>query len=122
MSREFVPEFAVYAMRNMVVAMVRRGGAPMTSHQLGVFLICYLEDADHTVRALALNLHVSKAVISRALDRLGKLDLTVRKPDPRDARSILVGRTAAGLEVINDLRRVAGSQAFDLQGPALRSV
>ena len=122
MASEFVPEFAVHAIRGIVVELVRRRGESLTSHQLGVFLTCYLDDADHTVRGLAERLNVSKSVITRALDRLGELRLAARKPDPNDARSIFVARTPEGLAMIDDLRQIAGRQAFRLQGPSLLTV
>ena len=107
MAVEFAPDFAVRAMREIIVALVRRDGPALSAHQLGVFLTCYLQDGDHTVRSLAKELSVSKSVITRALDRLGELNLTLRRTDPFDARSVIVDRTPTGLAMLADLRQIA---------------
>src|SRR5438445_12123203 len=80
-------------LRDTVVALVRRDGADLSARQLGVFLTCYLQDGGHTVRGLAADLNVSKPAITRALDRLGELDLARRKVDPMDRRSLLAQPT-----------------------------
>jgi hypothetical protein len=66
-------------LRDTVVALVRRDGPDLSARQLGVFLTCYLQEGAHTVRGLAAELNVSKPAITRALDRLGELDLARRK-------------------------------------------
>ena len=93
-------------LRETVVALVRRDGADLSARQLGVFLTCYLRDGGHTVRGLAADLKVSKPAITRALDRLGELDLARRKVDPQDRRSILVQRTLKGAAFLRDLRTI----------------
>lgn len=92
--------------RDTVVALVRRDGPDLSARQLGVFLTCYLQDAPHTVRGLAADLNVSKPAITRALDRLGELDLARRKVDPADRRSVLVQRTLKGQAFLRDLRSI----------------
>src|ERR1700679_416685 len=92
--------------RDTIVALVRRDGPDLSARQLGVFLTCYLMDGGHTVRGLAAELNVSKPAITRALDRLGELDLARRKVDPLDRRSILVQRTMKGAEFLRDLRNI----------------
>ena len=88
-------------LRDTVVALVRRDGPDLSARQLGVFLTCYLQEGAHTVRGLAADLNVSKPAITRALDRLGELDLARRKVDPmkgtaflRDLRSIMTEAAA----------------------------
>jgi DNA-binding MarR family transcriptional regulator len=76
-----------------------------------VFLTCYLRDGGHTVRGLAADLNVSKPAITRALDRLGELDLARRKVDPLDRRSVLVQRTLKGAAFLRDLRSIMGEAA-----------
>jgi DNA-binding MarR family transcriptional regulator len=93
-------------LRDTIVALVRRDGIDLSSRQLGVFLICYLNDGGQTVRGLAAQLNVSKPAISRALDRLGEFDLVRRKIDPTDRRSVLVRRTAMGSAFLRDLRGI----------------
>ena len=98
-------------LRETVVALVRRDGPDLSARQLGVFLTCYLRDGGHTVRGLAAELNVSKPAITRALDRLGELDLARRKVDPLDRRSILVQRTLKGAAFLRDLRSIMGDAA-----------
>lgn len=93
-------------MRDTIVSLVRRDGADLSARQLGVFLTCYLRDGAHTVRGLAADLNVSKPAITRALDRLGELDLARRKVDPLDRRSVLVQRTPKGAAFLRDLRSI----------------
>lgn len=101
-----VSDAQVALLRDTVVALVRRDGADLSARQLGVFLTCYLNEGGHTVRGLAADLNVSKPAITRALDRLGELDLARRKVDPMDRRSVLVQRTAKGSAFLRDLRGI----------------
>lgn len=96
----------VGVLRDTVVALVRRDGPDLSARQLGVFLTCYLHEGAHTVRGLAADLNVSKPAITRALDRLGELDLARRKVDPMDRRSVLVQRTLKGTAFLRDLRSI----------------
>lgn len=97
---------SVGILRDTIVALVRRDGPDLSARQLGVFLTCYLQDTGHTVRGLAADLNVSKPAITRALDRLGELDLARRKVDPLDRRSVLVQRTLKGQAFLRDLRAI----------------
>ncbi len=105
------PDQLIGIMRETIVALVRRDGPDLSARQLGVFLTCYLEDGAHTVRGLAAELHVSKPAITRALDRLGELDLARRKVDPLDRRSVLVQRTLKGAGFLRDLRSIMSEAA-----------
>lgn len=100
------PDQLVGILRDTVVALVRRDGPDLSARQLGVFLTVYLTDGPHTVRGLAAELNVSKPAITRALDRLGELDLARRKVDPMDRRSVLVQRTLKGTGFLRDLRTI----------------
>jgi DNA-binding MarR family transcriptional regulator len=101
-----VSDAQVGLLRDTVVALVRRDGIDLTARQLGVFLTCYLNDGPHTVRGPAASLDVSKPAITRALDRLGGLDLARRKVDPLDRRSVIVQRTAKGSSFLRGLRSI----------------
>ncbi len=71
-----------------------------------ILLTIYLQPPPHTVRALAAKLKVSKPVITRALDAMGKLDLVTRRRDDKDMRNVLIQRTVKGalfLERLGDL-------------------
>lgn len=105
------PDQLIAILRDTIVALVRRDGPDLSARQLGVFLTCYLQDGAHTVRGLAAELHVSKPAITRALDRLGELDLARRKVDPLDRRSVLVQRTLKGTGFLRDLRSIMGEAA-----------
>jgi DNA-binding MarR family transcriptional regulator len=105
------PDQLIGILRDTIVALVRRDGPDLSARQLGVFLTCYLQDGAHTVRGLAADLHVSKPAITRALDRLGELDLARRKVDPLDRRSVLVQRTLKGAAFLRDLRAIMGEAA-----------
>jgi DNA-binding MarR family transcriptional regulator len=101
-----VSDAQVGLLRDTVVALVRRDGIDLSARQLGVFLTCYLNNGPHTVRGLASDLNVSKPAITRALDRLGELDLARRKVDPADRRSVLVQRTPKGSSFLRNLRAI----------------
>jgi DNA-binding MarR family transcriptional regulator len=105
-------------LRDTVVALVRRDGPDLSARQLGVFLTCYLKDGGHTVRGLAAELNVSKPAITRALDRLGELDLARRKIDPLDRRSVLVQRTLKGAAFLRDLRAIMAEASSISRRPA----
>ena len=102
----------VGVLRETIVSLVRRDGPDLSARQLGVFLTCYLRDGGHTVRGLAADLNVSKPAITRALDRLGELDLARRKVDPLDRRSVLVQRTLKGAAFLRDLRSIMGEASI----------
>lgn len=113
-------EHMVGILRDTIVALVRRDGPDLSARQLGVFLTCYLQEGAHTVRGLAADLNVSKPAITRALDRLGELDLARRKVDPMDRRSVLVQRTLKGQAFLRDLRSImteAGSTTKKMTTP-----
>ncbi len=106
MAQASTTDHLVATLRDTVVSMVRRDGPDLSARQLGVFLTCYLQEGAHTVRGLASDLNVSKPAITRALDRLGELDLARRKVDPMDRRSILVQRTLKGAAYLRELRSI----------------
>ncbi|SUE42878.1 MarR family winged helix-turn-helix transcriptional regulator [Roseomonas gilardii] len=108
MSSKISGDELVEILRDTVVALVRRDGPDLSARQLGVFLTTYLSDGPHTVRGLAATLNVSKPAITRALDRLGELDLTRRKTDPQDRRSVLVQRTPKGTSLLREMSSIMG--------------
>ncbi len=82
--------------RRALVTSVRGEAADLTSRQMAVLLTVYLDDGPHTVRGLAKTLNISKPAVTRALDRLGTLELVRRKSDDADRRSVFVQRTVKG--------------------------
>ena len=78
----------------------------LSARQLAVLLTIYLEAPPHTVRGLAAKLRVTKPVITRALDTMGKLDLVSRRRDAADRRNVVIQRTVKGalyVEKLGDL-------------------
>jgi DNA-binding MarR family transcriptional regulator len=115
-------EQLIEILRDTVVALVRRDGPDLSARQLGVFLTCYLQEGGHTVRGLAADMNVSKPAITRALDRLGELDLARRKIDPLDRRSVLVQRTMKGTNFLRDLRGIMTEASSIARRPAAAKV
>jgi DNA-binding MarR family transcriptional regulator len=106
-------EELVKTLRDTIVSLVRSDGPDLSARQLAVFLTCYLDESGHTVRGLASSLNVSKPAITRALDRLGELDLARRKVDPLDRRSVLVQRTPKGAAYLKEIRSIMGEAATE---------
>ena len=90
--------------KDVTVASVSGDLPDLSARQTAVLMCVYLEEGPHTVRSLAARLNVTKAVISRAIDRLKSYNFIVRADDPRDRRSIVLRRTPEG---INYLRAFA---------------
>ena len=88
--------------RGALVESVRQDGPDLSARQMALMLTVYLTPPPHTVRGLAAALNVSKPAITRALDRLGSLDMIRRKPDEDDRRSVLVQRTVKGSVYLSD--------------------
>ena len=78
------------------LAMVQGDEPDLSLRQVSILLTIYLEAPPHTVRDLARKLGVSKPVITRALDTMGKLELVSRRRDDKDRRNVLVQRTVKG--------------------------
>ena len=102
-------------LRQTVVGLVKRDGPDLSARQLAISLVCYAEDEAQTVRGLAKQLNISKAAVSRGLDRLMEFDLIRRKDDPRDRRSILVQRTPNGHSLLRELRGILKKAAAQTQ-------
>jgi DNA-binding MarR family transcriptional regulator len=91
-------------LRDTFAGVVRRDAPDLSARGFGILLICYLNPGPHTVRGLAAQLNINKPAITRTLDRLVELGLAKRNPDPRDGRSVIVGRTREGFAYLNELR------------------
>jgi DNA-binding MarR family transcriptional regulator len=85
------------------LAQVHTQGPDLSIRQISILLTIYMEAPPHTIRDLAKKLHVSKPVITRALDSMGKLELVARRRDPADRRNVLVQRTVKGALYLEDL-------------------
>lgn len=74
-----------------------RGTEPdLSARQMSILLTVYLEAPPHTVRDLARKLKVTKPVVTRALNAMGKHELLSRRRDDKDRRNVLVQRTVRG--------------------------
>lgn len=91
--------------------LVRDDEADLSMRQITLLLTVYLEAPPHTVRDLAKKLGVSKPVITRALDSLGKLELLARRRDETDRRNVLVQRTVKGVLYLERLAETVGKMA-----------
>jgi DNA-binding MarR family transcriptional regulator len=88
--------------------MVQDDDPDLSLRQMSILLTVYLEAPPHTVRDLARRLDVSKPVITRALDSMGKLDLVARRRDEKDRRNVLVQRTVKGVLYLERLADTIG--------------
>ncbi|MCE2509370.1 MAG: MarR family transcriptional regulator [Alphaproteobacteria bacterium] len=102
MAIEFEPVSALHFWRETIVQSLRREAPDLTTRQMAILLTIYLTPPPHTVRGLAKALNVSKPAVTRALDRLGHLELARRRPDEGDRRSVLVQRTVKGSVYLNE--------------------
>lgn len=82
------------------------GGIDLSARQLDILLTIYLTPPPHTVRGLAARLQVTKPVITRALDTMGRMKLVDRRRDEADRRNVIIQRTVEGalfIEKLGDL-------------------
>ena len=100
------PAQAIRLWHDVALSLVRSREPDLSVRQISILITIYLEPQPHTVRALAAKLGVTKPVITRALDTMGRQGLVSRKRDPADRRNVLVQRTVSGalfLERLGDL-------------------
>lgn len=90
------------------LAMVRDDEPDLSVRQMCILLTIYLEAPPHTVRDLAAKLGVTKPVVTRALDSMGKLDLVTRRRDEKDRRNVLIQRTVTGALYLERLADTIG--------------
>jgi len=94
--------------------LVHDDAADLSARQLAVLLTVYLEQPPHTVRGLAAKLKVTKPVITRALDSMGRLELLTRRRDMADRRNVIVQRTVKGALYVERLGDVLVAKAKEL--------
>ncbi len=98
----------------VMVRALRDAHPDLTARQFALLLQVYLTPPPHTVRGLAAELAMSKPAVTRALDRLGRLELVRRKRDPADKRSVLVQRTVKGSVYLREFGDLAAGIARGL--------
>ena len=96
MALSLPPAQALRLWHDVSLAQVRDGEPDLSVRQISILLTIYMEPPPHTIRDLAKKLHVTKPVITRALDSMGKLELVTRRRDEADRRNVLVQRTVKG--------------------------
>ncbi len=100
------PGEALKCWHDVNMYMVHDEQPDLSVRQMAILLTIYLEAPPHTVRGLAKRLGVTKPVITRALNTMGRHDLVDRRRDENDRRNVLVQRTVTGalyLEKLADL-------------------
>ena len=103
MPLEIRPSQALRLWRQVHLDLVRDGESDLSARQTAILLTIYLELPPHTVRGLAAQLGVTKPVITRALDTMGKLGLVTRLRDETDRRHVVIQRTVAGALAVERL-------------------
>lgn len=106
MAIDMRPAQALKLLHDFSHALVTDGEPDLSARQLAVLLTVYLDPPPHTVRGLAARLKVTKPVITRALDSMGKLELVARRRDDADKRNVIIQRTVKGslaVERLGDL-------------------
>jgi DNA-binding MarR family transcriptional regulator len=114
MSVNLKPFQALGLIHDVMLDMVRGEDEDLSSRQLAILLTIYLEPPPHTVRGLAARLNVTKPVITRALDTMGKAGLVSRRRDETDLRNVVIQRTVEGALYVERLsdRMVARARAL----------
>ncbi|MGV8937861.1 MAG: MarR family transcriptional regulator [Allorhizobium sp.] len=106
MSVELTASQALGLWHRVALGQVQEDKRDLTLRQMAILLQIYLVPPPHTVRGLAATLGVTKPVITRALDSMGRMGLVDRIRDERDRRNVIIKRTVAGalyLEKFGDL-------------------
>ena len=114
MAAEFDTAEALKLWHDIHLALVRDSEPDLSSRQVTILLTVYLEPPPHTVRGLAQKLGVTKPVITRALDTMGRLDLLNRRRDQSDKRNVLVQRTVTGALFVEKLADTISRKAAEL--------
>ncbi|BBF94853.1 MarR family winged helix-turn-helix transcriptional regulator [Blastochloris tepida] len=105
---------ALKLLHDLALDQVRDSEPDLTQRQLAILLTVYLEVPPHTVRGLAAKLGVTKPVITRALDTMGKLGLVTRRRDETDRRNVIIQRTVRGSLFVERLGDLVVARAREL--------
>ncbi|KAA2231566.1 MarR family transcriptional regulator [Salinarimonas soli] len=103
MAVELRPLQALRLWHDIHLDLVRDGEPDLSARQIAILLTIYLDTPPHTVRGLAGRLGVTKPVITRALDTLGRMELVARRRDESDRRNVIVQRTVKGALAVERL-------------------
>jgi DNA-binding MarR family transcriptional regulator len=108
------PSQALKLLHDLNHEMVRDDDRDLSARQITILLTVYLEPPPHTVRGLAAKLNVTKPVITRALDTMGRMELLQRRRDPADRRNVVVQRTVKGALYVERLGDLVVAKAKEL--------
>jgi DNA-binding MarR family transcriptional regulator len=97
------PSQALRLWRDIHLSQVRDDETDLSVRQTAILLIIYLDLPPHTVRGLAQKLGVTKPVITRALNTMGKTGLVDRRRDEADRRNVIIQRTVKGALAVERL-------------------
>ncbi|CAH1662044.1 MAG: winged helix-turn-helix transcriptional regulator [Chelatococcus sp.] len=100
---------------DVTLELVRDEDIDLSLRQMAILLTIYLDTPPHTVRGLARKLGVTKPVVTRALDSMGKLDLVSRRRDENDRRNVIVQRTVKGALAVERLGDIVIAKAGTLR-------
>ena len=114
MAVDLRPAQALRLLHDLALGQVRDSEPDLTQRQLAILLTVYLEVPPHTVRGLAAKLGVTKPVITRALDTMGKLGLVTRRRDETDRRNVIIQRTVRGSLYVERLGDLVVARAREL--------
>ena len=116
MAVDIRPSQALRLLHEVSHALVTDGEPDLSARQLDVLFTIYLEPPPHTVRGLAAKLGVTKPVITRALDTMGKLGLVSRRRDESDRRNVIIQRTVPGALAVERLADLVTERAREMGG------
>ena len=104
MSHNAPLESAPFGAWNRFIADYVRSGLPdLTNRQMAIFLTVAMKSGPHTVRGLAAALHLSKPVITRALNKLSELGYLRRQRDLTDRRNVIIAPTDKGAQFLEHI-------------------
>jgi DNA-binding MarR family transcriptional regulator len=111
---ELRPSQALKLLHDFNYDLVRDDDRDLSVRQITILLTVYLEPPPHTVRGLAAKLNVTKPVITRALDTMGRMEILQRRRDPADRRNVVVQRTVKGALYVERLGDLLMAKAKEL--------
>ncbi len=118
MALNLKPDQALKLLHELSLGLVRDSNSDavpdFTIRQLAILLTIYLENPPHTVRGLARKLGVTKPVITRALDAMGKKEIVARRRDEKDRRNVIIQRTVKGSLTVESLGDLVRGKASEL--------
>lgn len=115
MSIELRPREALTLWHDVMLSLVKGGEYDLSARQMTILLTIYLDTPPHTVRGLASKLGVTKPVVTRALDTMGKLQLLSRRRDEVDRRNVIVQRTVKGALAVEHLADLVVAKAKEIR-------